>query len=159
MPRRLLAALAIILTTAGAAHAQMTGGVDDGIGGGMGGGYSGGGGGMGGGYPGGGHRGQDSGPPPDTADDPPPEEAPRVPQLALNKIEIVGVVKAIDPAGGRITIAYEPVDALNWPAGSNSFPVSKASLLNGASVGEKIRFKIASQEITDLAPYTAKSGS
>jgi Cu/Ag efflux protein CusF len=75
----------------------------------------------------------------------------------LNKVEIVGVVTAIDSAAGRITIAYEPVDALNWPAGTRPFPVEETSLLQGVSVGEKVRFRIESQEISALEPYTPRS--
>ncbi len=115
------------------------------------------GGGMGGGHGGGGHRGGRQSPPsPGPA---PANEAARPSrQTPLNKVEIVGVIKAIDTAGGRITIAYDEVDALNWPAGTNSFPVSKTSLLNGARVGEKVRFRIESQQIEDLAPYTPGQG-
>ena len=68
-------------------------------------------------------------------------------------MEIVGVVTAVDPQNGRVTIDYEPVEVLNWPRGSNAFVVSKTALLQGVSVGEKIRFKIESQQISELKPY------
>ncbi len=71
----------------------------------------------------------------------------------LNKVEIIGVVKAIDPEAGRLTIDYEAVEALNWPKGSMPFVVAKAALLQGVTVGEKIRFKIVSQEISELRPF------
>jgi Cu/Ag efflux protein CusF len=70
-----------------------------------------------------------------------------------NQIEIVGVVRSIDTANGRITIDYEPVDALTWPRGSKPFPVEKPSLLDGVKVGEKVRFKLESSQIYELKPY------
>ncbi|HEX4180868.1 MAG TPA: copper-binding protein [Caulobacteraceae bacterium] len=71
----------------------------------------------------------------------------------MDQIEIVGVVKAIGPEPDRITIAYEAVDALNWPAGTMPFAASKPDLLKGATVGEKVRFKLASQHISEFNPF------
>jgi Cu/Ag efflux protein CusF len=71
----------------------------------------------------------------------------------MSQVEIVGVVQAIDPATDRITIAYEPVQALNWPAGVLPFVVSRSALLQGVSVGEKVRFKLDSQQISALRPF------
>ena len=70
-----------------------------------------------------------------------------------NQIEIVGVVKAIDLDANRITIAYEAVEGLNWPAGTMPFTAYKADLLKTVSVGQKVRFKLDSQQITELTPY------
>jgi Cu/Ag efflux protein CusF len=67
--------------------------------------------------------------------------------------EIVGVVQAIDPAASRITIAYEPVEARQWPRGTMPFVVAKPELLTGVAVGEKVRFKLDSQQIVALKPY------
>ena len=72
---------------------------------------------------------------------------------ATNTIEIVGVVRAIDPTADRVTIDYEAVDALGWPHGSMPFVVSKPNLLQGVSVGEKVRFKLDSQQISELKPF------
>ena len=77
--------------------------------------------------------------------------APR--SLPMNQIEIVGVITAIDPGSDRVTIAYDAVEALNWPAGTMPFVVSKATLLTGAIVGEKVRFKLDSEQISDLKPF------
>ncbi|WP_293680386.1 copper-binding protein [uncultured Phenylobacterium sp.] len=79
----------------------------------------------------------------------PPSVAPK----KLSEIEAVGVVRAIDSAGGRITISYEPIEHLNWPSGTMPFRVGKAALLNGMAVGTKVRFRLESQEITDLKPF------
>ena len=139
MSKRIFPILVICLATAGAAHAQYGGGGE--MGGGMSGGH------------GGGHRGGGKRPPADPK--PAPTAAPEpVHQTAPGKNEITGVIEAIDPAAGRVTISYGEVDALNWPAGTMPFVVSKPSLLDGASVGEKVRFHIESQQITDLRPWT-----
>jgi len=80
---------------------------------------------------------------------PPPTAAPK----KLSEIEGIGVVRAIDPAAGRITISYEPINPLNWPAGTMPFRVGKTALLDGMAVGTKVRFKLESQQITDLRPF------
>jgi Cu/Ag efflux protein CusF len=71
----------------------------------------------------------------------------------VNQIEIVGVVKAVDLDAKRITIAYEAVDGLNWPAGTMPFAVYQADLLKTVSVGERVRFKLDGQQISELTPY------
>lgn len=67
--------------------------------------------------------------------------------------EIIGVVKAIDAATGRVTIAYERVEALGWPAGAQPFGVAKAALLKGLTVGEKVRFSLEGQRIATVRPF------
>ena len=124
------------------------------LGGGMGGGM--GGGGMGGGGGRGGHGGRGGGQAPSTSSKPTkgvadPSEKP------VNGIEIVGVITAIDKATSRVTIAYEPVEELNWPKGAMPFPVAKDALLEGRKVGEKVRFKVESHEIYALDPFEAHS--
>jgi hypothetical protein len=95
----------------------------------------------------GGRRGSGS-PPPATADAPRPARP-----VPLNQIEIIGVVQAIDPAAERVTIAYDAVDQLNWPAGAMPFAVGKSGLLGDVKVGQKVRFKLENQRITDLKPF------
>lgn len=140
--RRRLGVLALgFLLTGTAAYAQ---GFPGGRGGG-GGGPGGGGGGRGGGGGGGGGRGSPSsgnGPPP------PPDTKP----VAANQIDIVGVVKEIGP-DDRITIDYEETPALDLPAGSRSFIVAKTSLLKDVTVGEHVRFRLDSQQVSVLAPF------
>jgi len=67
--------------------------------------------------------------------------------------EIVGVVKLVDANTGRVTIAYEPVEALGWPAGTQPFVVSKTALLQDLTVGEKVRFRLESQQIATIRPF------
>jgi Cu/Ag efflux protein CusF len=68
-------------------------------------------------------------------------------------LEIVGVVKAVDTDTGRITIAYETVEALNWPPGTQPFPVAKTALLSGVTVGLKVRFSLDSGAIAAIRPF------
>ena len=142
MRRSILLGLAIGLMAATAAHAQYGGGM------------GGGGGPMGGGGGGGGrHGGGGGGGPPSGGG----SSGPRAPVEKLTPVsdeDIIGVVKAVDSANGRITIAYEPVAVRNWPAGVMPFTVAKPELLDGATVGEKVRFRLDSQEIVEMNPYS-----
>jgi Cu/Ag efflux protein CusF len=133
MTRRLLPIVLISLLAATSAEAQIGGG------------------GSGGGRHGGGHRG--GGQPSGDGSSPAPGGAPIPRQKPANEIEIIGVVKAIAPDTDRITIAYEAVEALNWPAGAMPFVVAKSALLKDVTVGEKVRFKLDSQQISALTPF------
>jgi Cu/Ag efflux protein CusF len=137
MRKRLLPVL-VCLLAATAAQAQMGGG--------------GGGGGRG--------RGGGGGRPSGGSSSPSSSGAPSAPKRAptpTNQLQIIGVVTAIDAAAGRITIAYEPVEALNWPAGTQPFPLAKTALLDGVTVGEKVRFSLDSGEIWVLKPFSPPS--
>ena len=46
----------------------------------------------------------------------------------------------MDAAGGRITLAHEPLAAINWPAMTMTFPVKDRSLLRGRKAGERVMF-------------------
>jgi Cu/Ag efflux protein CusF len=119
----------IVLMVATTAHAQRGGG-------------GGGGGGRGGGGGGGGSK--------PSASSPAPSKKPQTP---LNQLPIIGVVKAIDVPTGRITITYEPVEALGWPAGTQPFPVGKTAMLTAATVGQKVRFSLDDGQISALKPF------
>lgn len=71
----------------------------------------------------------------------------------VSQVDIIGVVMAIDAAGDRMTIAYQPVEARNWPAGTMPFVVADPALLKTATVGEKVRFRLDSQQIVALHPF------
>ena len=77
------------------------------------------------------------------------------PPKPVNQIEIAGVVTGIDLDAQRITIAYDAVDELGWPRGTMPFAVYKPELLKTVTVGERVRFKLDSQRITDLTPAPA----
>jgi hypothetical protein len=137
MLKRLVPLLIIASVAATSAHAQYGGG--------------GGGGGRGGGG-GGGHGHQPSSNSPDQPA-PAPAPPPPKPPKPMNTIEIVGVVQAIDASARRVTIAYDAVDELGWPHGTMQFGVYKADLLKTVKVGERVRFKLDSQQISELTPY------
>jgi hypothetical protein len=141
MHRRFALALVLVMI-ASAAHAQFGGGQGGGGGGGRGGGGSG-----SGGAAGGGSR-PASGP-----------QAPRKPQTPVNQLQFTGVVKAIDAEAGRITIAYEPVEAINWPAGTQPFPVAKTAMLSAVAVGQTVRFNLDGGAISALAPADPPAAS
>ena len=103
------------------------------------------------GHHGGGGKGH--GGPSGTAAPASPSSAPPARTVQPDKADIVGVVQAIDPKADRITISYQPVEALNWPAGTMPFVVAKTALLTGVTVGEKVRFRIESQQIYVLQPF------
>lgn len=125
MLKRLIPLLVICLAATTSAQAQSGGGHGRGGGGGRGGGQS---------------RGSAAAPPAPAA-------------KAFAEPEIIGVVKAVDLESGRVTIAYEPVEALNWPAGTQPFVVSKSALLKDVTAGEKVRFTLDSQQISAIRPF------
>lgn len=140
LSKRVIPIVTVCLLAATAAHAQYGGGGMGGMGGG----------GMGGGGGHSGHGGRSKTPPANPSSTPAPAPATVKP---VSSIQIVGVIKAIDPSTDRVTIAYEDVQALSWPAGTMPFMVAKTALLKGASVGEKVRFTLESQQIASLTPY------
>ena len=101
---------------------------------------------------GGGGRGHGEGPP---SGSPPAPPAPKRALTPVNQLQIIGVVKAIDLQTQRITIAYDAVEALNWPPGTMPFPVSKSAMLSSATVGEKVRFSIDGGQISALKSFDA----
>ncbi len=55
-------------------------------------------------------------------------------------VEGDGVVKAIDAKAGTIVIAHGPIPALKWPSMTMKFKVESTAVLNGVTVGKKVRF-------------------
>ncbi|MDO1530559.1 copper-binding protein [Fulvimonas sp. R45] len=54
----------------------------------------------------------------------------------------VGIVKAIDPAKGTITLQHQAITAIGWPAMTMSFKVASPNLLKVAKVGDKVKFTL-----------------
>lgn len=69
-----------------------------------------------------------------------------------------GVVKKVDKAGGKLTIAHGPLENLGMPAMTMAFPVKDTVRLDTLKAGDKIRFRAEQQNgtITVLAVETAK---
>lgn len=61
-------------------------------------------------------------------------------QRREDRIQGRGIVRAVDGAGGRVTLAHEPLPAIDWPAMTMTFAVSDRSLLRGRKVGERVTF-------------------
>lgn len=85
-----------------------------------------------------------------SGDRPPPP--PAIKPFTASQIDMVGVVKEVGP-NDRITIEYEAAPALTLPAGIRQFVVAKTSLLKDVTVGEQVRFRLDSQEVSVLAPF------
>lgn len=67
-----------------------------------------------------------------------------------------GLVKSVDPAAGKVNIAHEPIESLNWPAMRMNFKANDPALLKGIEPGQKVEFdlvKIGNEyHITKISP-------
>lgn len=54
----------------------------------------------------------------------------------------VAVVKEVDAANGKVTLAHEAVKSLNWPAMTMGFPVKDKMLLDKLAVGKKVNVEL-----------------
>jgi Cu(I)/Ag(I) efflux system periplasmic protein CusF len=61
-------------------------------------------------------------------------------------IASVGVVTAIDPAAGTITLNHQAIDAISWPPMTMRFTAEPASLLEGLAIGDHVAFELESAE-------------
>lgn len=52
--------------------------------------------------------------------------------------EADAVVKAVDAAQGKVTLAHGPVKSLDWPAMTMAFAVKDKALLDKLAVGKKV---------------------
>ncbi len=56
-------------------------------------------------------------------------------------VQAVGVVRSIDTAAGTITLAHDPIPALNWPAMTMGFKIVGDAAEN-IEVGQKVKFEL-----------------
>jgi Cu(I)/Ag(I) efflux system protein CusF len=67
-----------------------------------------------------------------------------------------GVIKAIDPKGGTLTIQHGPIPGVGWPAMTMTFKATPPALLKGLKVGQTIGFDTTvrgmSAEVTAIRP-------
>lgn len=56
-----------------------------------------------------------------------------------------GIVKAVDPAKGTVTLAHEPVKSLNWPAMTMSFAVKDKKLFDKLAVDKTVNVEFVQQ--------------
>ncbi|HCE06999.1 MAG TPA: copper-binding protein [Oxalobacteraceae bacterium] len=59
--------------------------------------------------------------------------------------QATGVVKAIDPANGRVTLAHQAIKSLNWPAMTMDFAVKDKVLFDKLAVGKKVDVELMKQ--------------
>lgn len=55
------------------------------------------------------------------------------------------VVKAVDPANKKVTLAHEPIKTLQWPAMTMAFSVNDKALFDKLVVGKKINVEFTQQ--------------
>lgn len=60
--------------------------------------------------------------------------------------QAVGVVKAVNPAKGNVTLAHEAIASLKWPAMTMSFVVKDAKLFDKLVVGSKVKVELTKQK-------------
>ena len=56
----------------------------------------------------------------------------------VTKHQTTAVVKNIDAANGKVTLAHEPVKSLKWPAMTMGFAVKDKTLFDKLTVGNKV---------------------
>lgn len=60
--------------------------------------------------------------------------------------QATGVVKAVDPAKGRVTLAHGPVKSLQWPAMTMRFAVKDKTLFDKLAVDQKVTIEFVKQD-------------
>lgn len=77
-------------------------------------------------------------------------------QPAAKTGQATGVIKAIDPKAGTLTLQHGPIAGLGWPAMTMTFKANPPSLLKGLRVGQTIGFDAkadgAGAEVTAVRP-------
>lgn len=56
------------------------------------------------------------------------------------------VVKSVDAANGKVTLAHDPVKSLNWPAMTMGFAVKEKMLLDQLALGKKVNVEFIQQD-------------
>jgi Cu(I)/Ag(I) efflux system periplasmic protein CusF len=59
--------------------------------------------------------------------------------------QMKAVVKAVDAANGKVTLAHEPVKSLNWPAMTMNFSVKDKALFDNLPVGKRVEVEFVQQ--------------
>lgn len=74
----------------------------------------------------------------------PARPAPDAPAKAARH-QATGVVKTIDPANGKVTLAHEAIKSLDWPAMTMNFAVKDKALFDKLTVGKKVEVELVKQ--------------
>ena len=59
--------------------------------------------------------------------------------------QATAVVKDVDAANGKVTLAHEPVKSLKWPAMTMGFAVKDKMLFDKLTVGKKVKVELMQQ--------------
>lgn len=59
--------------------------------------------------------------------------------------ETDAVVKSIDAAHGKVTLAHDPVKSLGWPAMTMGFAIKDKALFDKLAVGSKVHVKFVKE--------------
>ncbi|CAN7768777.1 copper-binding protein [Variovorax sp. LjRoot84] len=59
--------------------------------------------------------------------------------------ETDAVVKSIDAAQGKVTLAHDPVKSLDWPAMTMGFAIKDKALFDKLAVGSKVHVKFVKE--------------
>ena len=69
---------------------------------------------------------------------------------AAQPVPARGTVTAVNTATGKITIAHEPIPAIDWSAMTMEFTAENPSILQGVAVGDHIAFELKSRAETGI---------
>lgn len=61
-------------------------------------------------------------------------------QASPGEAQGVGVVEAIDPQKGTVTLKHQAIKSIHWPAMTMTFRVASPAVLQGVKSGEHVRF-------------------
>lgn len=71
-------------------------------------------------------------------------------------IEGVGVVTAIDPAAGTISLDHGAIAAIDWPAMTMQFRAEDPAILEGIAVGDRVAFVLKSAAESTIVTSVCK---
>jgi Cu(I)/Ag(I) efflux system protein CusF len=67
-----------------------------------------------------------------------------------------GIVKAIDPKGGTITLQHGAIPSVGWPPMTMKFKSTYPRMLRGLKVGQTVNFSVSTPpigpEVNDIRP-------
>lgn len=72
--------------------------------------------------------------------------------------EGVGVVKAVDSTKGTITLQHQAIESIHWPAMTMTFKVAKPEVLQGAKVGDHVRFGLHPDGMNSTVTWIKPAG-
>jgi Cu(I)/Ag(I) efflux system periplasmic protein CusF len=65
-------------------------------------------------------------------------------------VQAAGVILAIDPSQGDLTLRHEPIASIKWPEMTMTLKVASPDLLERIKVGDKVRFTLHEPDVANL---------